>query len=29
MMNGRLYDHDLNEIGTRERTRQPFWWNRE
>lgn len=29
MMNGRLYDHDLNEIGTRERKRQPFWWNRE
>ena len=29
MMNGRLYDHDLNEIGTRERQRQPFWWQRE
>jgi imidazolonepropionase-like amidohydrolase len=27
MLNGRLYDHDLNEIGTRERKRQPFWWN--
>jgi imidazolonepropionase-like amidohydrolase len=26
MLNGRLYDHDLNEIGTRERKRAPFWW---
>jgi len=29
MANGRLYDHDLNEIGTRERKRAPFWWARE
>jgi len=29
MINGRLYDHDLNEIGTRERKREPFWWSRE
>jgi hypothetical protein len=29
MINGRLYDHDLNEIGTRERKRAPFWWFRE
>ena len=28
MVNGRLYDHDLNEIGTRERKREPFWWSR-
>ncbi len=28
MINGRLYDHDLNEIGTRERKRAPFWWSR-
>ena len=28
MLNGRLYDHDLNEIGTRERKRAPFWWSR-
>ncbi|MDQ3068151.1 MAG: amidohydrolase family protein [Acidobacteriota bacterium] len=28
MLNGRLYDHDLNEIGTRERKRAPFWWNK-
>jgi len=28
MANGRLYDHDLNEIGTRERKRAPFWWAR-
>ena len=29
MLNGRLYDSSLNEIGTRERKRAPFWWNRE
>ena len=29
MMNGRLYDSSLNEIGTRERKRAPFWWNRD
>jgi hypothetical protein len=29
MINGRLYDHDLNEIGTRERKRAPLWWNRD
>jgi len=29
MINGRLYDHDLNEIGTRERKREPFWWTRQ
>ena len=28
MINGRLYDHDLNEIGARERKRAPFWWAR-
>ena len=28
MLNGRLYDHDLNEIGTRERKRAQFWWSR-
>jgi hypothetical protein len=28
MINGRLYDHDLNEIGTRDRKRAPFWWSR-
>jgi imidazolonepropionase-like amidohydrolase/Tol biopolymer transport system component len=28
MINGRLYDHDLNEIGARERKRTPFWWAR-
>jgi imidazolonepropionase-like amidohydrolase len=29
MVNGRLYDHDLNEIGTRERKRAPMWWTRQ
>jgi imidazolonepropionase-like amidohydrolase len=29
MMNGRLHDAArLDEIGTRERTRPPFWWQR-
>jgi hypothetical protein len=29
MMNGRLYDAaTLDEIGTRERKRPPFWWQR-
>jgi len=29
MLNGRLYDAaTLNEIGTRERKRPPFWWER-
>jgi imidazolonepropionase-like amidohydrolase len=28
MVNGRLYDHDLNEVGTRERKRLPLWWVR-
>ena len=27
MLNGRLYDHDLNEIGTRERKRASLWWS--
>jgi imidazolonepropionase-like amidohydrolase/Tol biopolymer transport system component len=30
MMNGRLYEgKTLNEIGNRQRSRQPFWWERE
>ena len=28
MLNGRLYDSALNEIGTRQRTREPLWWER-
>ncbi|MDQ3170398.1 MAG: amidohydrolase family protein, partial [Acidobacteriota bacterium] len=28
MINGRLYDHDLNEIGTRQQKRPPLWWNK-
>jgi imidazolonepropionase-like amidohydrolase len=29
MLNGRLYDaKTLNELGSRPRTRQPFWWER-
>ena len=29
MLNGRLYDSSLNEIGTRQRKRQPLWWERD
>jgi imidazolonepropionase-like amidohydrolase/Tol biopolymer transport system component len=30
MLNGRLYEgKTLNEIGSRQRSRQPFWWERE
>jgi imidazolonepropionase-like amidohydrolase/Tol biopolymer transport system component len=25
MINGRLFDSDMNEVGTRERARKPFW----
>ena len=28
MMNGRLYDSSLNEIGTRQQKRAPMWWNK-
>lgn len=28
MLNGRLYDSALNEIGTRQRRREPLWWER-
>ena len=29
MLNGRLYDSALNEIGTRQRKREPLWWERD
>jgi hypothetical protein len=25
MINGRLFDNDMNEVGTRMRARKPFW----
>jgi imidazolonepropionase-like amidohydrolase/Tol biopolymer transport system component len=29
MVNGRLYDHDLNEIAPVERKRAPLWWTKQ